>query len=223
VPDGPVLLHGRLASRLLGLLCPAIGADAVRQRRSALADRLGEAVASELVSVTEGMTDRRCPLRAPWDDEGNPVPRVPVIDRGTLRTFLADRRYAGAGVGTGAGWRGESGRLPAIRPGFLAVEVSGKPRPAGGTGLQLVQAEGIELGDPVTGDFTFAASGLVAGPDGSTSTVDGLVATGNVFDLLAAVEGHDGQPALVRSGLSFVHSPGLWTTGITVSGGDSQS
>jgi PmbA protein len=223
VPDGPVLLHGRLASRVLGLLGPAIGADAVRQRRSALAGRLGDTVASELVSITEGMTDPRCPLRAPWDDEGNPVPRVPVIDRGTLRTFLADRRYAGAGVSTGAGWRGESGRLPAVRPGFLAVDVSGRPRAAGRTSLELVRAEGIDLGDPVTGDFAFAASGLVTGPDGAVSTVDDLVVTGNVFDLLRAVEGHDGRPALARTGLSFVHSPGLWTTALTVSGADPQS
>ncbi len=224
-PVRRVLVHGRVASRVLSLLCPAVGADALIQRRSMLANPIGTAVASPKLSVADDMADPRCPLRVPWDDEGTPIARVPLIEAGLLKRFLADHRYAQkAGTGrTGSGWRGEGGEMPTIRPGCLLFDVDSPAVSAqdalardGEPVLHIVQANGMHMANDVTGEFSFAASGLLHHVDGRVTTVDGLTVAGNVYDLLRTVEEHDGNEVLWRHELSFVSSPGIWASCLAV-------
>ena len=81
--------------------------DFVADGVSPLADKLGEQVASEYVSLVDdpAMPRERGALNV--DDEGSPATRTRLIEGGTLRAFLHDRRTAlAAGVaGTGSGRR----------------------------------------------------------------------------------------------------------------------
>jgi PmbA protein len=226
--DGPpprVLVHGRVASRILSLLCPAMGVDWVVQGRSLLADGVGTTVAGQRLSVTDDMTDERCPLRVPWDDEGTGISPVPLIKAGVLQGFLADRRYAGrtSTDRTGSGWRGEGGQMPTIRPGCLVFELDSPGITAqevlardSEPVLYLIQANGMHMANEVTGDFSFAASGLLYDVDGSVEPVSGLTVAGNLYELLRAVGEHDGHEVLWRHELSFVSSPGIWAPGLAV-------
>jgi predicted Zn-dependent protease len=88
----------------------ALGANAYATGRSTVSGRLGEKVASELITLVDdgGDTDG---LPSGFDAEGNVRRRVTLLDRGVLTGLVSDRRRAGltGGVPTGHavpdGWR----------------------------------------------------------------------------------------------------------------------
>jgi predicted Zn-dependent protease len=55
---------------------------------------LGDSVASkELTIIDDGLFE--CGLSsAPFDDEGNPQKRTPIIEKGILKSFICDQKYA---------------------------------------------------------------------------------------------------------------------------------
>ncbi|HID80632.1 MAG TPA: TldD/PmbA family protein, partial [Ignisphaera sp.] len=79
-------------NRLIGLLLhEAFGhaseGDTVLTGSSVLRDKLGQTVASELVTIIdEGLVNGGYPV--PFDDEGNPKRRTVVVERGVLKNFL---------------------------------------------------------------------------------------------------------------------------------------
>ncbi len=82
-------------------------ADTVQKRRSIYGDKLGESVASPLVTIVDDPTPpfKGGSLRV--DDEGTPAQRTLLIDKGVLEGFLFDRiraRKAGS-ASTGNGRR----------------------------------------------------------------------------------------------------------------------
>jgi PmbA protein len=90
----PVIFERDVAAGVLHDLFAAACASNVAIGNSWLADRLGERIGSELVTVLD---DGTLPGRlgsAPFDGEGVPTRRTPVFERGTLRTFLYDSYYA---------------------------------------------------------------------------------------------------------------------------------
>lgn len=113
--------------------------------------------------------------------------------------------------------------MPTIRPGCLLFDFDSPAVSAqdalvrdGEPVLYIVQANGMHMANDVTGEFSFAASGLLHQVDGRVTTVDGLTVAGNVYDLLRTVEEHDGNEVLWRHELSFVSSPGIWASCLAV-------
>jgi PmbA protein len=54
----------------------------------------GDMVASEALSITDdGLMDYGL-TSAPFDDEGNPQQRTPIIDKGVFKNFICDQKYA---------------------------------------------------------------------------------------------------------------------------------
>lgn len=81
-----ILLHEAIGHGLEG--------DFNRKKTSAFSDRIGQRVASELVTVVDDGTipGRRGSLNV--DDEGTPTQRTVLIERGILRGYLQDRLNA---------------------------------------------------------------------------------------------------------------------------------
>jgi predicted Zn-dependent protease len=91
-----VVLEPAAVGDLLGFLAEPLEARAVDEGRSALGkpgggSRLGEKIASELVTLVSDPADPELPV-APFDDDGLPRKLVRWIDRGVL-TSLAYSRY----------------------------------------------------------------------------------------------------------------------------------
>src|SRR5437867_462813 len=61
---------------------------------SVYAGRIGQKVASELITVIDDGTDRDKCGTAAMDDEGTPTSRTVLIEKGVLRTYLSDRKHA---------------------------------------------------------------------------------------------------------------------------------
>src|SRR5207237_9908375 len=61
---------------------------------SVYSGRIGQKVASELITVIDDGTDPDKRGTAAMDDEGTPTQRTVLIENGVLRTYLSDRKHA---------------------------------------------------------------------------------------------------------------------------------
>ena len=98
--------------------------DFVAERKSPFAGRLGEQDASEHVSLVDdaAMPRERGALNV--DDEASPTGQTQLIENGTLRAFLHDRRSALAAgtVSTGSGRRESYRHMPLPRMSCTRLE-----------------------------------------------------------------------------------------------------
>ncbi|TLQ46347.1 metallopeptidase TldD-related protein [Streptomyces marianii] len=216
-----VLLDGRVMAKLFMLAVPAFQLDSVLEGRSPLAGRTGERIGSAGLSLVDDPMAAGSPLPTPWDDEGTACGPTTLLEDGELRGFLSSRRTAAeAGtVSTGSGRRGPSGEMPTVQPGFLALRPAAALGDApldGRTLLKVVQANGAHTSNVITGDFSIGANAVLITPDGVQHNAGNITLAGNVFELLARIDGHDGRLRLNRGHTSFVASPGVWASGLTI-------
>ena len=106
-----VLLKPQAANALIATYgYAALGANAYATGRSGVSGRLGQEVASELITLVDDGADA-AGLPSGFDAEGNVRRRTTLIDRGMLTGVVSDQRRAGltGGVPTGHavpdGWR----------------------------------------------------------------------------------------------------------------------
>ncbi|MCS6793874.1 MAG: TldD/PmbA family protein [Oscillatoriaceae bacterium SKYG93] len=103
----PILFTPRAAASTLGnLFDTVLSGQVVYQKASPLADKVGETLFDERFTLFEEPASG--PSACPFDDEGTPTSRKVYIERGTVKGFYWDRRWAArAGVtSTGNGFRG---------------------------------------------------------------------------------------------------------------------
>ena len=164
----PVVLDPWAAASFLGVLASGLSAEEVQKGRSLLAGMVGQQVASKTVSlIDDGRLDDG-PASAPFDDEGVPTGRMPVIENGVLRGFLHNARTARReGVSsTGNASRPSYHGVPGVSPTNLFVE----PGTAGpeeilrqaGRAVYVQEVSGVHSGaNPVSGEFSVGATGLL--------------------------------------------------------------
>ena len=186
-----ILLHEAVGHGLEG--------DFNRKKTSAFSGRLGQSVASELVTVVDDGTiqNRRGSLNV--DDEGVPTRRNVLIEKGVLRGYLQDRlnsRLMGMEV-TGNGRR-ESYAHPPMPRMTNTFMLAGEDEPADiirgvAKGLYAVNFGGGQV-DITNGRFVFSASEAYLIEDGRvTRPVKGATLIGNGPEALTRVSrvGHD--------------------------------
>jgi PmbA protein len=161
----PVIFDPDVAGSLLGGILGAINGERVLQGASFLADRVGEKIASDLLTVVDDGTRPRGLASSPFDGEGVPTQRRTIIDRGVLQGFMYNTMVASrAGVqSTGNASRGGFSSLPGIGPHAFYVE-AGETDPdeilrSTRNGLYLKSVTGYGI-NPVSGGFSGGAQGF---------------------------------------------------------------
>src|SRR6185437_683478 len=84
----PVVFEPRTARGLLDHIFEAVHGMSVYRHESFLAGKLGEKVASENLTVIDDGTIPGLFGSSPFDDEGVPTRRTPIIERGVLKNYL---------------------------------------------------------------------------------------------------------------------------------------
>jgi PmbA protein len=214
----PVLFDPVTAPSLLSHVAACVNGQAVYRETSFLAGRMGERVASELVTVID---DGRLPGglgSRPFDGEGLPTRRTAILRRGRLESWLLDA-YSARKLGlapTGSAARGPAS-APTAAPTNLWLE------PGSGTLEDLVAStergllvtELIGMGfHPVTGDYSRGAAGLWIERGEIVHPVEEVTIAGNLGDMLAGIDAVAGD--LVW--LGRVASPSLRVSRMTVAG-----
>jgi PmbA protein len=190
----PVVLDAFVAASFVGFIGSMLSAEAVQRGRSLFADREGDEIADAALALADDSTDPDGPASAPFDGEGSPSRRTPLIEDGRLLTFLFDvrtARRAGRGT-TGNASRGSYRAPPSVGTGNLEVE-PGKLtleelfREAG-EGLYVTDVAGLHSGvNPVSGTFSVGASGrLIEGGEPGGAVREMTIAS-DLVSMLRAV------------------------------------
>ena len=224
-----ILLHEAIGHGLEG--------DFNRKGTSAFSGRLGQRVASELVTVVDDGTipNRRGSLNV--DDEGTPTGRTVLIENGILTGYMQDRlnaRLMGMKP-TGNGRRESYAHAPMPRMTNTFM-LAGPDDPADilrsvKNGLYAVTFGGGQV-DITNGKYVFSASEAYLIEDGRvTAPVKGATLIGNGPDALTHVSrvgrdlqldegvgtcGKDGQSVPVGVGLPTIRVDGMTVGGTAV-------
>jgi PmbA protein len=214
----PVVFDPETAAELLGHLFGAISGYAVFRSATFLKDRLGEQVASPLLTlVDDGRRPRGLGSR-PFDGEGSPTRRNVPIERGVLKHYLCDW-YSARKIGvrpTGSARRGVAGG-PSVGAGNLCFEAGGSAPEEiiGGVARGLYVTDLIGFGvDLVSGDYSQGAVGHWIENGRLAYPVHEITIAGNLKQMLLDVDA-------VGNDLEFrgsTASPTLRIRRMTVSG-----
>ncbi|NLI40269.1 MAG: TldD/PmbA family protein [Caldisericales bacterium] len=90
----PVMFAPSAFLHAINILLASVGGKSVERKVSPWTDKLGTKVTSDVFSLID---DGRIDFRnhsCPYDDEGTPTQRTPLIENGVLKNFLLDKRTA---------------------------------------------------------------------------------------------------------------------------------
>ena len=229
-PSGslPVIFTPTGLSAILAPLEEALSGKTLIQGISPLEGKAGEAVFSETFSLTD---DPTLPGRAasyPFDDEGVPAARLPLVERGRPLNFVHDLETAARlGKGqrsTGHGHRGVFGKPHLDYSNFIVGDgrPGGRPWRLGGglvdgiaDGLLVDDLIGVGQGNVIGGAFSHPVALAYRIQNGTiTGRVKDTAVAGNVYDLLKQLGGwgDDGRWVSTR------WSPSLLLEGVSVAG-----
>lgn len=213
-----VVLDPYIATGFLGVVAPALSAEAVQKGRSLFAGKVGQPVASELFNLVDDGALAEGIASAPFDGEGAPTAETVLIKNGVLQCFLHNT-YTAAKDGvssTGNGIRGSFKGTPEVgytnfflQPGNRSAEqIIGEVK----SGLYLTEVMGLHTANPISGDFSFGASGLWIENGKLSYPVRGMAVAGNIMEVIKNVDavgsdlqffGGKGSPTLRISRMSI--------------------
>ena len=219
-----VLLDPFVAAAFFGVLSSALTADAVQKGRSLFAGREGQKVAGELLRLHDDGTLADGLDSAPFDGEGTPTRRTPLIDGGgVLQGYLYDTytaRKAGR-ESTGNGLRGSYSGLPGVRPTNLVV--GGPATPVADVlagierGVLVTDAVGVHSGaNPISGEFSVGIAGVLIEGGRLTTPVHEVTLAGDIIGMLTNVKALGDDARWVPGG--SILTPSVLIDGMAVSG-----
>ncbi|MBI2303638.1 MAG: TldD/PmbA family protein [Chloroflexi bacterium] len=217
----PVIFTPRgVRSALVAPLYAAFSGRVVLQGASPLGGRLGETVFSPHLTLWDDPTLPLSPGGRPFDDEGIPTQRTPLVAAGAVANFLYDLQTAGlAGTRSTGSARRSLGGLPSPSVSTLIVDEGEATFPDMVAdmkeGLVIEDLMGASQGNVLGGDF---GGNVLLGYKVEAGTIVGRVkdtmVAGNVYKVLSSLRGI-GQEARWVGG--HLRTPALYGDSISVS------
>lgn len=218
-----VIIRNQVFASILGvILSGPINADWVQQGRSPLANKLKSQVASENINIIDDGIMRGGWQTRPFDDEGHPTQKTPVIEKGVLKNYLYDTYTAlKANVeSTGNAHRYFYWMAPQPLPNNLILN----PGKASSEemiqetkkGIYIEETIGEWLSNPVSGNlYATVTHGYLVENGELAEPIKGVVISGNFYEVLRnGIEmiGND-----LRNRKQF-YSPTVKLTQLTIAG-----
>jgi len=214
----PIVFDPETAAELLGTLFRGLSGYSVFRNATFLKDRVGQQVASPLLSLVDDGRRRRGLGSRPFDGEGLPTRRNVPLENGVVRHFLCDS-YSARKIGarpTGSARRGVGGG-PSVGAGNLSFEPGPTPpeQIVGEVERGLYVTDLIGFGvDLVSGDYSQGAVGHWIEKGRLVHPVHEVTIAGNLQQMLLDVDAM-GTDLVWRSSSA---SPTLRIRRMTVSG-----
>jgi PmbA protein len=188
----PVVLEPEQAADLLGDLFTALSGYSVFRNATFLKDRVGDAVASPLLTIVDDGRRYRGLGSRPFDGEGSPTRRNVPLERGVLGFYLCDW-YSARKIGarsTGSARRGVGGG-PSVGAANLYFEKGTTPPEEIIAGVErgLYVTDLIGFGvDLVSGDYSQGAAGQWIEKGRLVHPVSEVTIAGNLKEMLLDVD-----------------------------------
>jgi PmbA protein len=183
----PVVFEPMMTSWLLGFLFSCVSGVSVYQKTSFLVDKLGKRIGNEKVTIfDDGLLPSKLGSK-PFDSEGVPCQKTPVVERGILKNYLcstyAARKLRLKSTGNAAG-TSVSPHNFYLQPGNLTPE---EIIASVDEGLILIRTLGHGL-NPVTGDISRGAFGLWVEKGEIAYPVSEITISGNLGEILNQID-----------------------------------
>jgi PmbA protein len=214
----PVVFDQEMAASLISEMFSAANGDAVYRGGTFFAGKLGEQVAGANITLIDDGTRPGGFGTAPFDGEGLPTRRKPVIEKGVLANYLLNtytaRKLNLCSTGNAsrglAGTPGIGGGNVYLEPGTqTAEEIIGSVK----SGLYLTELMG-HGGNPVTGDYSQGASGIWIENGELAYPVEEITIAGNLKEMFRNIVAI-GNDLEWRSSMV---SPTVMVEGMTIAG-----
>ncbi len=214
-----LMIEPETASSLVDIIGDLFCAPEIHKNRSMMKGRLGSIVAAPCITLID---DGRIPWKAgtsSWDSEGVPTGRTVLIQDGIAKSYLYNLQYAWKdGINsTGNACRGMSS-LPDVGTSNLVlkagVETPDELRSRVRSGLYVTEFMGLHTIDPISGDFSIGAKGLLIENGEYTRPVSGVTIASNLMDFVKNI-------VAVGSDLQFfgsVAAPTLVVENVVIAG-----
>lgn len=213
----PVIFDERISSSLTGHLMSAINGAAVARGTSWLKGAMGEAILPRGLSLTKEPHRPGIGGSLPFDAEGLPTQVRPLVDDGTLVSWVLDLATARKLnlPPTGDALRGTSSPpSPGIRNLTLTPGTGSKEELLAemGEGLLVTSLMGASI-NPNTGDYSRGASGFWVRNGEIAEPVNECTIAGNLRDMLKTIRpANDARPQFSQL------IPSLLVEGLTIAG-----
>ncbi|MBE4420330.1 TldD/PmbA family protein [Vibrio parahaemolyticus] len=202
----PAIFHINALASLFGAFGSAFSGVSAMKGISPLGYKLGQSVASELLTFTDAAYMPNGMAIAGFDSEGFATQDNVLIANGQLNTLLHNSQtasYLGA-VSTASAARGAKSSLDvSANHKVIATGNSSASEIKAGEYLELVELQGVHSGaDAVSGDFSFGASGFLCRDGQRVQPVRGITVAGNFYKMLQEVEAV-GDTQLINDSRTF--------------------
>lgn len=228
LPTGsyPIVLRNKAAASLLKTFAALFSADTVHKGLSRLEGRVGQIIAAPALTLRDDPLQPNGASSQPFDGEGVACRSKDVIRDGELMTFLHNLKTARKdGVqSTGNAYRPSVKTSVSVAPTNLFFEPGPMSEEAlmrhAHEGLYIVELQGLHSGaNPVSGDFSLAASGYRIRDGRLAEPVDQITVAGNFLELLEGVDAVADNLAFgMPGGGGSIGSPSLGVRSLSVAG-----
>jgi len=190
----PVVLEATVAQEFLSLMASGFSAESVQKKRSLFIGKLGQAIASEAVTILDDGLREGGLGTAPSDDEAVPMLKKTIVDRGRLALFLYNTYTANKDktVSTGNGMRGGFKGIPGVGVTNLYIEPGKDPLQdliaSLDRGLFVTEVMGMHTANAISGDFSVGATGFWVEKGRKAYPVREITIAGNILDLMKHVD-----------------------------------
>jgi len=216
-----VVLDPWMGMQLLGAVGALFNADSVLKGKSLFADRIGQRVASDGVTIVDDARRRGGIRSAPFDGEGTPTTTRALVQGGVLRGYLTSIKTARK-LGTeptGNARRGSYATPSRIAPSNLHIAAGSADASEMVRGLdralKITALLNLHTIDPISGEFSLGAAADYLERGAKQYPVQGITIAGNLLELLASIAGVGNDLVFGGSGLG---SPTLVIPELSVGG-----
>jgi PmbA protein len=216
----PAIFRNSVVADLIEFLAPSFSAENVDKGRSMLAQKKGQLIFAEQITLVDDGLMPGGYATSPFDGEGIPSRKTVLVDGGFCANFLYDGYYAKKfGMEpTGSAQRGIKSP-PSI--GFNNLYMSNGKKSMEqlcegiSRGIVITDLMGVHTANPVTGDFSLGASGILIENGKLTRPVRGFAVAGNVLDVfLKATDIGNDQKFFGNVGASSVRISEISVSGV---------
>ena len=223
----PVVFSNKVMASMLSTYSSVFSAEAAQKGLSLLKGKEGEQIAADIITLTDDPMKDGALVKCTFDAEGAATYKKNVIENGKFTTLLHNlKTAAAAGVKTtGNGAKASYASTVGIRPySFFINPVKGTLEDImaeAGNGVYVTSVEGMHAGaNPITGDFSLAASGFRIENGKKTTPVKSITVSGNFFSVLKDIVavGEDLKFSPFALGASRCGSPSVLVKEMTIAG-----
>ncbi len=188
-----VLFNNRVMTDLVELLGAAFSGENVNRGLSFLKNDLGKKVFSPLVHLYGDPHLSKAVGSCYWDSEGTPTSKMSFVKDGIVQNFSYNHRSARVAKTKSTGHAIRRSERGGTEVGFhnLCLEPGNKDYVdllrEMNRGLVVYKVLGIHTANPVTGDFSFGASGMWVENGSEQRPVSGVAVAGNIKTLFSRV------------------------------------